>query len=138
VFINIKWGSFMKNLLTLVLKKLGDNGLLILKKTATAILQFFRTFIKPFFFSHNKSYLIAPYFYVFIGMILLFGSVGLFLYLTYIAAIIGIQDAAVVLTTLSGTIGILMALTTLMTTVYNKGKNTQTESPEEKSTVENE
>lgn len=106
-----------------VQEKLVDTIKNIPQAVIPAIGEFIKVFIKPFLFSTNKSTLIVPYFYVMVGNILLFISIGLFLHLAYVAAIDGIKDSTTVLGTLSGLIATLTIFSNLMITVYNNGKD---------------
>ena len=105
----------MNTIITLI-KKLPSG-------TANAIVDGARIFIRPFWFSHKKKYLIVPYFYVSVAMMLFFASVTLYLYLAYQAAMHGIQDAGVVLGTVNLTIGTLMGIVGIMIKLYNDGND---------------
>jgi hypothetical protein len=91
------------------------------------------TFLKPFWFStsNGKKDLVAPYFYVSIGMIFFYASIYIFLTLSYKGATVGIQDAGIILPTLAGVIATLIGMVTITMNAYNKGKSTNIEAKKE-------
>ncbi len=94
-------------------------------------------YVKPMFFSKNRpDSIIAPYIYVFIGMLLFFASIIMFLFLAYIAAKEGIHNAEIVLPTTAGVIATLIAMVGIMIKLYNDGKEHSCNYIEEE-TIEN-
>jgi len=91
---------------------------------SNAIIARGQKYVKPMFFSSNRpESIIAPYVYVFVGMLLFFASIIMFLYLSYMAATKGIQDSAIILPTLAGVIATLIAMVGIMIKLYNDGKS---------------
>ena len=116
----------------ILINLIKQNGVKIFTAIIKGVGSFGTIFVRPFFFSHKQKYIIAPYAYVFVLMILFFTSIGLFLFLCYEAAFKGIKDTATVLTALGGAIVTLMASTTLMQSAYNKGKDDGSNSDNDK------
>ena len=101
-------------------------------KNITSILQLMNkgisyllfTFLRPFWFSSSdcRRGVVVPYIYTMFNMICFYISVYLFLSLSYKAATIGIKVPHIILPTIAGVIGTLIALNHSMLTIYNKGK----------------
>jgi hypothetical protein len=113
----------MKQIIDLITKYVIGNVTTIVVGIFKILADVFRIYIRPFWFSGTKNTIVAPYVYVFFGVLLFFGAVALFFNLTYLAAVKGINNPEVVLPTLAGVIATLTAQITLMISVYNKGKN---------------
>ena len=94
----------------------------VLNSCLKFIINLGRKYIKPFFFSKRKPTIMAPYFYVFVGMILFFTCVVIFLVLCWKGATEGIKETTTILSSLAGVIATLVAMNTLMVKVYNEGK----------------
>lgn len=123
----------MKKILEIIKKILNINNFFtalasVLKSVANFFIGLGKKYFKPFWFSSKKDYIIAPYVYVFFGMIFFFACIILFLFLSYEAAFKGIKDAAVILPTIAGVIATLVAMNTFMIKVYNEGKTTTSDS----------
>ena len=98
-----------------------------LVKIKNWIVRFIKVFIKPFWFSSStcKKEIVVPYVYTSINMTFFYLSVYIFLKLSWMTGTVGIKNAAIVLPTLSGVIGILIVLNHSMLTIYNKSRKTK-------------
>ena len=118
----------------IIINILKQNGAIVLKGIATGLTAIWSMFIRPFFFSHKKSYIKAVYVYVGIAMFFFFDTIQVFVTLSKEAAYHGIHDAGIVLGTLATVIATLIALVTLMMKAYNDGKEDDTTPPTDKPT----